>query len=340
MTEPSSDSEGRVRRLDGWEVLSTAAEMAGRGEEFALATVVWRQGPSSGQQGSRAIVTADGRLLGWIGGACAEPVVIREAQRVIRDREPALLLLGTPEQFGPTCRPGVPHGMTVIPISCQSEGAVEVYVEPVVPTVHSPSSVARRWRTPWPTWPPRWTGAPWSSTPTTSPADGLDGRSVVVVATQGHGDEEAVERAVGAEPAFVGLVASQKRGEAVLGYLADRGVPRERLDRVRVPVGLDLGHTSHREIAVAILAELVQLRATGALGPAASGSGGRHGVLPLAETPTAIDPVCGMTVNADAGSHPLEHDGTTYYFCCVGCHDRFAADPARYLSTDSLGQEA
>ena len=161
-----------------------------------------------------------------------------------------------------------------------------------------------------------------------------------MVATQGHGDEEALERAVGAEPAFIGLVASQKRGEAVLGYLADRGVPREGLDRVRVPVGLDLGHTAHREIAVSILAELVQLRATGALGPAASGSGGRHGVLPLAETATAIDPVCGMTVNADAGSHPLELDGTTYWFCCVGCHDRFAADPARYLSTDSLGQEA
>ena len=146
------------------------------------------------------------------------------------------------------------------------------------------------------------------------------------------------ERAVEAQPAFVGLVASRKRGEAVLGYLADRGVSREGLDRVRVPVGLDLGHTAHREIAVSILAELVQLRGTGALGPVASS--GRHGTLPLAETATAIDPVCGMTVNADAGSHPLELDGTTYWFCCVGCHDRFAAEPARYLSTDSLGQEA
>src|SRR4029453_10122209 len=84
-------------------------------------------------------------------------------------------------------------------------------------------------------------------------------------ATQGHGDEEAIEQALSAFPAFVGVVASRKRGLALLGTLADRGVPKNLLDRVHVPVGLDLGHTSHREIAVAILAQLVQLRASGAL---------------------------------------------------------------------------
>ena len=88
-----------------------------------------------------------------------------------------------------------------------------------------------------------------------------------MVATQGHGDEEAIEQAVSAFPAFVGVVASRQRGEALLGTLADRGVPQNLLDRVRVPVGLDLGHTSHREIAVAILAELVQRRAAGELVP-------------------------------------------------------------------------
>ncbi len=117
--------------VNGWDVLEQAAELARRGEEFALATVVWRQGPSSSQQGSRAIVTGAGEVHGWIGGACAEPAVIREAQRAIADGEPRLLLLGTPEQFGV-----VPAGMTVIPISCQSEGAMEVYIEPVVSSPH------------------------------------------------------------------------------------------------------------------------------------------------------------------------------------------------------------
>jgi xanthine dehydrogenase accessory factor len=325
------------RRRDGWDVLALAGELAGRGEEFALATVVWRQAPSSGKLGSRAIVTADGQVHGWIGGACAEPVVIREAQRVIRDREAKLLLLGTPEQFGNTHGEAVPDGMTVIPIACQSEGALEVYVEPVVPTInltvvgrspmaHTLADLAR--------------ALDWHAEVVDAPdftGTGLDAHSLVVIATQGHGDEEALEHALTADPAFVGLVASHKRGESVLGYLADRGVPRERLDRVRVPVGLDLGHTAHREIAVSILAELVRLRAAGELN--AAGASG-HRVLPVVDSVTAVDPVCGMTVAADAGSYPLELDGTTYWFCCVGCHDRFKADPHRYLAKASTDLEA
>src|SRR5262245_5524178 len=113
--------------IDGWDILELAREMAERGEEFALATVVWRQGPSSGQAGSRALITATGQLYGWIGGACAEPVVLREAQRVIADGKAKLLLLGAPDQFGDS----IPAGMLTVAISCQSEGALQVYVEPV-----------------------------------------------------------------------------------------------------------------------------------------------------------------------------------------------------------------
>ena len=80
---------------EGWDIVERAAELARRGEEFALATVVWRQAPSSGQMGSRAIITREGQLYGFIGGACAEPVVLREAVRVIESREPRLLFLGT-----------------------------------------------------------------------------------------------------------------------------------------------------------------------------------------------------------------------------------------------------
>src|SRR6202035_3947406 len=118
--------------MEGWGVLEQAGELTRRGEAFALATVVWRQGPSSGQQGSRAIITASGELHGWIGGACGEPVVIREARQVITEGVPRLLLLGTSEQFGAA----VPDGIAVVPISCQSEGALEVYIEPVLPTPH------------------------------------------------------------------------------------------------------------------------------------------------------------------------------------------------------------
>jgi xanthine dehydrogenase accessory factor len=301
--------------IDGWDILELAGQMAQRGEAFALATVVWRQGPSSGQAGSRALITATGQLYGWIGGACAEPVVLREAQRVIAEGKAKLLLLGAPDQFGGS----IPDGMVTIAISCQSEGALQVYVEPVIPTprltvvgrspmAHTLADLAQAlgWR------------ATVRDGPDFSAAD-LDAHSIVVIATQGQGDEEAIETAVSAFPAFVGLVASRRRGEAVLGYLADRGVPQHLLDRVRVPVGLDLGHTTHREIAVAILAQLVRLRAAGELSATAEAR---------VEPAEAVDPICGMTVRADASSHPLEHDGVTYYFCCVGCRDAFAKNPA------------
>lgn len=314
--------------MDGWAVMTEATELARRGEPFALATVVWRQGPSSSQQGSRAIITAAGELRGWIGGACAEPGVIREAQRVISSGNPQLLLLGSPDQFGGVVR----DGMTVVPISCQSEGALEVYIEAVVPVPHlvvvghSPMartladlSRALGWRT------------DLIDGPDFTSAD-ADEYSMVVVASQGHNDEGLVERAAAARPAYLGLVGSHKRGAAVLGYLAERGVPKDQLERVKVPAGLDLGNTTHPEIAVAILAELVQLRASGALISGGSASSGERSASGARERRAqATDPVCGMTVPAGPDSMPLDYEGVTHYFCCAGCRQAFEKEPAAYV---------
>jgi xanthine dehydrogenase accessory factor len=137
----------------------------------------------------------------------------------------------------------------------------------------------------------------------------------------------------------------------VLGYLAERGIAREQLDRVRVPAGLDLGKTTHVEIAVAILAELVQLRAAGQLGAPARGDlvtaakrrTGAAGARPAksraarpAEQPAeAIDPVCGMTVQAGPEGRPLEYEGVTYYFCCAGCRSEFESKPASYARKET-----
>jgi xanthine dehydrogenase accessory factor len=333
--------------MDGWQVMEQAAALAGRGEAVALATVVWRQGPSSGQVGSRAIITESGEVHGWIGGACAEPSVIRQAREVIAEGVPRLVLLGPTDKFGDA----IPAGMTVVPISCQSEGALEIYIEPVVPAPHlvvvggSPMALALAelargigWRADRLDW-------------TEFTTDDADERSMVVVATQGHGDEEAIERAVAARPAYLGLVGSRKRGASVLGYLAERGIAREQLDRVRVPAGLDLGKTTHVEIAVAILAELVQLRAAGQLGAPARGDlvtaakrrTGAAGARPAksraarpAEQPAeATDPVCDMTVQAGPEGRPLEYEGVTYYFCCAGCRSEFESKPASYARKET-----
>jgi len=325
--------------MNGLAVLTRMGEMTRRGEAFALATVVWRQGPSSSKQGSRAIITADGQLDGWIGGACAEPVVIRAAKQVIADGNARLLLLGSPDQFGGA----VPEGMTVVPISCQSEGALEIYIEPVLPAPHlvivgdSPmahtlAQLARAldWSTDLVS-PPDFTAASAGQ-----PRAGE--RSLVLVATQGHGDEDMIERAVAMRPAYLGLVASRRRGEAVLGYLAERGVPRDQLDKVHAPAGLDLGKTTHEEMAVAILAELVQLRASGALAelPRPRGSQAPRELRAELKLAEAVDPVCGMTVTAGAAAMPAEHNGATYYFCCAGCRQKFTENPGAYIRDRSF----
>jgi xanthine dehydrogenase accessory factor len=310
--------------LDGWAVMERALELSRKGEAFALATVVWRTAPSSGQDGARAIVTADGEVYGWVGGACAEPVLIREARDVIASGTARLLWLGQPDELD---RLHVPDGVTAVPMACQSEGALQIFIEPA----HAAPRLVVVGRSPMAVTLVRLAEAlDWSVHPVEGDeltGDTITPTSVVVVATQGHGDEEVLERVLAADPQYVGLVASHRRGAAVVGYLAERGIDRERLDRVRFPVGLDLGSTSHREIAVAVLAELVQLRAAGELSS-------RTAAVTVPDVEAAVDPVCGMTVDAAPSNHPFDHEGRTYYFCCPGCRHAFAKDPAAFLTQE------
>lgn len=310
--------------IDGWGVMERALELSRAGEPFALATVVWRQGPSSGQSGSRAIVTASGEVYGWVGGACAEPVLIRQALDVIEQGEPRLIWLGQPDELGSM---HVPHGVVTVPIACQSDGALQIYIEPAQNTPHlvvvgrSPLAITLAemaklldWRV----------DLVHESEFT---AGSISSHSVVVVATQGHGDEDVLLAAHAVGPAYVGVVASGRRGDALRGFLTDHGVSAESLTAMQVPAGLDLGRTTHREVAVSILAELVRRRAAGELP--------HGGVSPVERAAEAIDPVCGMTVAADQSGRPYEHEGVTYYFCCPGCRSSFQGDPAKFLSQEA-----
>lgn len=320
---------------EGWDVLERAHELSQRGEVFALATVVWRRGPSSGKQGYRAVITPAGKVYGWIGGACAEPAVVREARQALAEGVPHLMFLGTQDELASAAR----EGMTSVPISCQSEGALEVYIEPVEPKPHlvvvgrSPMAealVALAQQIGWRSVLVDADGGSSADHPAAGrvvsgldlEAAGVQERSLVVVATQGHHDEDAVEQALAAGPAYVGLVGSRSRGAGVLDYLRQRGVAPDALERVHVPAGLDLGRTTHREIAVAILAELVQLRAAGALGSGVPAQ--------IPEVEEATDPVCGMTVEVARARHTADHGGLTYYFCCPGCRASFEEEPTAY----------
>lgn len=312
------------RAADGAAVMARAVELVEAGESFTMATVVWRQAPSSGQHGSRAIVTAQGELFGWIGGACAEPVLLREARRVLEEGNASLVWLGQPEDLD---KMHVPEGVMTIPISCQSDGALQIFIEPVMAAPHvvivgrSPMAVTLLdlvrdlgWR------------GDLIDAAEFGPAQ-VSASSAVIVATQGHGDEDVLALALESEAAFIGLVASAKRGRVVRDFLAEHGGDLDKLARVQVPIGIDLGHTGHREIAVSILADLVRRRASGELKPSSVAG------LDIVEPTTAIDLVCGMTVDAVAKNRPFEYGNVTYYFCAPGCRKAFEKDPDSFITT-------
>ena len=259
------------------DALDVARELADKGERFALATVVWRRAPSSGKTGSRAVVTASGEVRGWVGGACAEPVVVREALAALAEGTPRLVFLGSPEDLA-----GEGEGDTVlVPMSCHSEGALKIFIEPLPrgpdlvvvgrsPMVHTLTAMARAlgW---WTTVvddggeETEWAEPDRVVTTLDFEAAGVGPRTALVIATQGHYDEAALEQALAVPAGWIGVVASHRRTASILATMRARGFPDEALDRLRAPAGLDLGRISHEEIAVAVLAELVQFRAAGRL---------------------------------------------------------------------------
>jgi xanthine dehydrogenase accessory factor len=160
------------------------------------------------------------------------------------------------------------------------------------------------------------------------PATGPDDRAVVV-ASQGHYDEEALASALTHAVPYVALVASRSRGAAVKALLEEQGVAN--VARLRNPAGLDLGAKTAPEVALSILAEIVQLHASQARTETASASGATPGV-PAAASSVAIDPVCHMDVEIATARHKTDVDGVTYYFCCAGCQSRFLKQPHEYLS--------
>jgi len=315
--------------IEGTGVMQRAVELTQQGESFVLATVVWRQGPSSGQSGSRAIVTADGELYGWIGGACAEPVLIREAKQVLLEGKAKLLWLGQEAELRDL---HVPEGVYTVPMNCQSEGALQIYVEPIQSAPHvtivgrSPMAITLNSLLSALDWHVNLVDL------SEFTSEMVDSTSIVVVATQGHGDEDAVEIALPKNPVYLGVVASRKRGEAVLAYLRDRSFSSDQIATIKLPAGLDLGHTSHREMSVSILAELVQLRAAGAFKKQAPQM---RKTLNMIEPEEVIDLVCGMTVQAVPANRPFTFEGTTYYFCAPGCRASFEKVPTSFIKQEA-----
>ncbi len=320
------------------DIFERAAALKQAGQPFVLATVVWSQRPTSAKPGAKGIVTADGALFGWVGGSCAQPAVVQEALKALQDGRPRILRL-EPE--------GQPAGdrrdVVVVPMTCHSGGALEIFLEPFLPplqlVVFGESPVAEALirlgqamgyrvlavR-------PGASGLPVPGADVTLATLELDGllhgrQTVAVVATMGLYDEEAVERALRAGSAFVALVASRRRFEVVRSALEASGLSPDLLARVKAPAGLDIGATEPEEIAVSILAEIIAHKST--LVPLAAMV---EPTAEPAESATALDPVCGMAVEIATSRYAAEYEGHRYYFCCPACRRRFLASPTEYLS--------
>jgi xanthine dehydrogenase accessory factor len=286
-----------------------ARELAQRRESFATATVVRAQRPTSVEPGDAAIVLADGTIEGFVGGSCAAHSVRAYALEAIASGEPLLLriLPFGDDDIGPEGREAAKEeGAVTVENPCLSGGALEIFLEPVVPAPRvlvvgdTPIAAALMELAP-----------ALELDAVAVDGDALDPRSgdlALVVAAHGSGELQALRRGLEAELPYVGLVASEKRGDGVLGELRGDGVAPELLDRIDVPAGIDIGARTPSEIALSILAEVVAVRRRGA-----------------AEARTAIDPICGMTVAAVPGTPSLRHDGQLVYFCCEGCKAQFAA---------------
>jgi xanthine dehydrogenase accessory factor len=292
---------------------------------------------TSAKPGAKAVVEADGTIRGWIGGGCAQPAVTTMAQKALRDGQPRLIRI-SPTKDGPVEEGIVDFGMT-----CHSGGTLDIFIDPVVPrpalliiggspaaqtlaalatrvgfsvTVANPGASAELFPD------------------ATQVVDGLDVTTLaeprppfVVVATQGKRDEGGLEAALASGAPYVAFIASSRKADKLRTYLKERGHDRSRVDAIVSPAGVDIGAVTPEEIALSVLAGVVQARYSSQYAAA-------EPAVTAPPAPTqAVDPVCGMSVDIATAEFVAEHQGTRYYFCCDGCRHMFEQTPQQYLES-------
>lgn len=310
------------------DVLDRAAELRRRGETFVVATVVRVEPPTSAQAGDKALITADGRIWGWVGGSCSEGLVRREALVAMGDAQPRLVRIAPDES--PEHQPGVVSHLS----TCPSAGKLDVFIDPQLPRplllvvgdtpaahtlIKLGATIGYATCAVHP-------GALAADFPEADRVvDSLDLAPVqpnastwAVVATMGHYDEDAIAAILRYDVAYIGLIASRRRAATVLGVLEGRGITG--LNGVRRAADSAVG-SSQEEIALATLAEIAAERH----------SHRRRDAIPVPETET--DPICGMQVEVKGAMHTLVVDEAAYYFCGAGCLDAFKRREGQAIAT-------
>ncbi|QMU77863.1 YHS domain-containing protein [Streptacidiphilus sp. PB12-B1b] len=325
------------------------ADLSAHQVPFVKATVVRARRPASAHPGDTALVLPDGRIEGFVGGVCAEATVRLQALRLLTSGESLLLRITpdvppAPDGAEPDASAEPDEGALDVANPCLSGGELEIFLEPLRPTptvlVHGGTPIAQALLALGPGLDYDLRGdGPEPPTP-----DEVAQAAAVVVASHGRDEEQLLTLAARAGVPYIALVASRRRGGAVLAGL---DLTDEQRARIHTPAGLWIGARTPGEIAVSILAELVASRhavqvpdgeaseaseAAGGVAPGAgaSGTGASGRAVAGARPVTAVDPVCGMSVAVVLDTPSTDAGGARQWFCSPGCRDRYAQDPARY----------
>ncbi len=307
------------------DVFAAAARLYRDGVPFVLATVVRAERPTSARPGAKAIVTGDGEFRGFVGGTCVKPAVRRESLRALADGAPRLLRI-SPDSPPEGVR--AEEGVLEEHMACVSGGALDIHLEPYLPSrrlllagsspiVQSLAALGEA------------LGMEVRTAETAGNLDVAAEDAFVVVAGHGEGEWETLKAALtGGRARYAGLVASPRRAAAVRERLVGMGVSEADVGRLRSPAGLDIGAETPGEIALSILAQIVEERQAPerpAATPAEATPAPMVGIaLETSSDELAVDPICGMTVSRDS-PHRVESGGETWWFCCAGCAETFAA---------------
>ena len=273
-------------------------DLRAREEPFVLATVVAYKSPQSAKPGSKAIIKPDGSMIGWIGGGCVQPIVLREAKQALQTGSPKLLTISPDEPRDDW------KGVQSFRMTCEGGGSLEIYLEPFLPkpqlVIIGSSPVAEIVAQ---------LGTLLDFKVVTD-SGLINESSYVVVATMGNRDEEGLLAVIGTRPKYLGLVASKKKSDALFEYVRETGASDEDIAVITCPAGIEIGSETLPEIALSVMAEIVRLRRA-------------SGEPQLAVENVATDPICGMTVDIETAKYSSVIDGKTFYFCCLRCKETF-----------------
>ncbi|MEP0134172.1 MAG: XdhC family protein [Eudoraea sp.] len=322
-------------------------EHLAKGSNFAIAQVVDRIAPSSGKVGDKAIILETGELIGWVGGGCVRGIVIKEAIDVIKSKRYRRVRI-SPE--GGT-RETTNYKEYVM--SCQSKGTLEVLIEPIIPQpellIVGKSNIARKLAQLSIAADFRVTVLANDVDPHMFPTahqvlEEVDFRAFkslanayIIVTTQGDDDDLSVKKALQTEVQYVGFVASAKKAEDIRIYLAKEGISEERIAQLKSPVGLDINAKLASEVAISILAEVIDhFRNENKSEASCCGSKTSEQTSAVEEQDKFseeyyINPVCQVPVSKKNPKHVVEYQGEKVYFCCDGCKVSFDKNPSLYI---------